>query len=142
VQWGEELVGADVRRREQRETIDELRVVEQGLGRVDRGHRGIDPAAELEPLGQGPGAEDVAQLTLQLTIAPGVVGVSRAGPALEEVHPADAFTEVLPEGLLRRHEEDVPGVGRLVDLVANPLDHPPGAGGPALVVVGLVPGHL
>ena len=51
--------------------------------------------------------EDVAQLAPELAVAPGVVGVLGAGPALEEVHAVDALAEVLPEGLLRGHEQDV-----------------------------------
>jgi hypothetical protein len=79
---------------------------------------------------------------LELSVAPGVVGVLGARPALEEVHAVDALAEVLPEGLLRRHEEDVALVLGLVDLVAHALDHAGGARGPALVVVGLVAGDL
>ena len=85
VQRREELVGADLGRRQQVEAVGELWVFEQRLWRVDRRDRRVDPSAELQPLRGRLGAEDVAQLALELTVAPSVVGVLGAGPALEEV---------------------------------------------------------
>ena len=51
-----------------------------------------------------------------------MVAVLVAGPAFEHVHPVDAFAEVLPELLLRGHEQDET-VGGLVHLVPHALLH-------------------
>jgi hypothetical protein len=50
---------------------------------------------------------------LELRVAAGVVGDALTRPLLEGVHAVDAFAEVLPERLFRRHEQDV-AVGRFV----------------------------
>jgi hypothetical protein len=70
-----------------------------------------------------------------------VVGVLGARPLLEELGTSDALAEVLPERLLRRHEEHV-SVARLVDLVADAFLHARGAHRAAHVAVGLVARHL
>src|SRR5580692_1034773 len=72
VQRREDLVAAQVLRREQREPVGELGVVEQGPRRIDRGDGRVDPSAELEPFLRRFGAEDVAQLVLELAVAAGV----------------------------------------------------------------------
>ena len=96
---------------------------------------------ELEPLGRRARREDVAQDRAELGVAAGVVAELRARPALEQVHPADALAEVLPELPLRRHEQHV-AVGGRVELVADARLHARGARRAALVVVGRVAGDL
>src|SRR5690606_7736149 len=109
-------------------------------GRVHGRDREVALDAERQPLRGRAGAEDLAQLALQLAVAARVVGEARARPALEEVEPPHGLAEVAPERLLAGHEQHVP-VARLVDLVADALAHPRRAGRAALVVVGGVAGH-
>src|SRR5688500_10169969 len=70
-----------------------------------------------------------------------MVRVLRAREPLVEVLSPYPFAEVLPELLLRRHEQHV-AVLRLVDLVANALAHPGRPRRTAAVVVRLVAGDL
>jgi len=112
------LVGPQARRGDPREAVSELGVGGDGLRRVDRGDRGVDLVAERQPLGGRSGAEDVSQLSLELAVVAGVIGVLLARPAFEQLGAADALTEVLPERPLGRHEQDV-SVRGLVHLVAD-----------------------
>ena len=130
-------VGAVLGVRVEREAIPELRIVDDRLRRVHGCDREVLLLAEPQPLGGGPCLEHVAQDRLQLAVAARMVGELRARPALEQVRPADALAEVLPERLLARHEQHVP-IRRFVDLVADALLHAGGAGRAALVIVGLV----
>ena len=70
-----------------------------------------------------------------------MVGVLGARIRLEEIHAVDALAEVLPEGLLARHEQHMAVTG-LVHLIAHALPHAGQAGGAPLVVVGRVAGDL
>src|SRR5262249_61382861 len=93
------------------------------------------------PFGRRLRLEAVSELALELPVVAGVVGVRLARPALVQVHAADGLAEVLPERLLRRHEQHV-AVGRFVHLIADAFAH---AGGPrraSLVVVAGVSGYL
>ena len=138
----EELIGAHLRRRQEREPIGELRVVEQRLGRVDRRDRRVDRTTELEPL-LAVFVRKMSRSSRRSSRLPRAWSAYLdPGQRSKRSRRLDALAEVLPEGLLRGHEEDVAPVGRLVDLVAHALDHAGGARGTAFVVVGLVAGDL
>jgi hypothetical protein len=121
------------------ETRLELRIVDDVFRCVDRCDRRIDANAELDPLRAGLRPEDVAQHRLQFAIATGVIGILRPGPFLEQIRAPDAFAEVLPERLLRSHEQHVT-VLRFVHLVAHAFLHAAGGYRTALPAVGLVAG--
>ena len=125
------------------EAVLELRVVGDRLRRVARRDREVLRRRRTRSTPRCVFvAKIVAQLALQLAVAARVVGVLRAGPALEELQAADGVAEVLPERLLRLAMKSTWPSLDLVDLVADAFAHAGGAGRAALVVVGLVAGDL
>ena len=84
-------VGVDILLGDPGEPMFELRVLQNGLGRVDRSDGGVVLVTEGDPLRAGAGGENLRQLLLQLEVAPGVAAVGRAGPLLEEIQSTDAL---------------------------------------------------
>src|SRR5664280_2785801 len=117
-----QLLCAQLFRSEPVEAILELGVLGDGPRRVDGADREVGGHPEVDPLLGRSGAEDVPQLASQLEVVAGVVGELGARPPLEQVHAADCLAEVPPEGLLGGHEQHIPPVLGLVDLIAHAID--------------------
>src|SRR5438128_1165190 len=99
-----------------------LEVVGDRPRRVHGREGRVDPATELEPFGRRSRAEDGAQLAAKRDVAYGMVRVFRPRVLLEEVGPAHAFAEVLPELALGGHEQHV-AVTRGIDVVPDTVLH-------------------
>ena len=124
-----------------RHPIEELRIPRDRRRIVDGTDRAVLLESERNPLACRPGGKNFAQLGTQLDIAKGMVADLLPGMPLVHIGPADSHAEVLPEGALGSHEQDVPVLRRVV-LVPDGPAHASGAGLAAHAAVGGIPGDL